>query len=288
MTVNVTQLDVGGLSISVPARASAEVAFLYHEIFEQRCYLQHGITVRDGDVVIDAGANLGLFSLFVARSVPGARIYAFEPLPPILQCAERNLRAYTQVKLENLGLAEREREVTFAYFPKLPSNSTMYPGDKRSETASIWRGFKLRDIWRVSKLHFVLLSLVFPLRRRIVRSYFADKFRDPQLYRCQTTTLDRVFEREQLAEIALLKVDVEGAELDVLAGLSDDNLRRVRQIALELSPKHKSALDRLEQRLRGAGFDRLVLESAVAGSDPRTDIYPCVVYALRRSSKEPA
>ena len=33
----------------------------------RRCYCRHGIRVRNGDTVIDAGANVGLFALFLLR-----------------------------------------------------------------------------------------------------------------------------------------------------------------------------------------------------------------------------
>ena len=44
-----------------------EARFIYDEIFVQRCYSKHGIRVRTGDTVIDAGANVGLFTLFLLR-----------------------------------------------------------------------------------------------------------------------------------------------------------------------------------------------------------------------------
>ena len=43
----------------VHASSRSEVSFLYHEIFEEQSYLQHGITVQDGDVIVDVGANIG-------------------------------------------------------------------------------------------------------------------------------------------------------------------------------------------------------------------------------------
>jgi len=36
-----------------------------YEIFEDQCYLRHGIRLQDGATVVDIGANIGLFSLFV-------------------------------------------------------------------------------------------------------------------------------------------------------------------------------------------------------------------------------
>ncbi|MFC7556536.1 hypothetical protein ACFQU7_36385, partial [Pseudoroseomonas wenyumeiae] len=59
-----------------------ETSFLFREIFEDRCYLRHGLTLRPGDVVFDVGANIGLFSLFAAEETDRARIHAFEPAEP--------------------------------------------------------------------------------------------------------------------------------------------------------------------------------------------------------------
>lgn len=47
----------------VHASSASEALFLYQEIFVEHCYLQHGITVQEADVVVDVGANIGI-SLF--------------------------------------------------------------------------------------------------------------------------------------------------------------------------------------------------------------------------------
>ena len=36
-----------------------EASFIYREIFEERCYVQHGISVHDGGICVDVGANVG-------------------------------------------------------------------------------------------------------------------------------------------------------------------------------------------------------------------------------------
>ena len=53
-----------------------EASFLYNEIFEQQVYLQHGIAaaLTNGAIVFDVGANVGLFDIFLARSVTQALI----------------------------------------------------------------------------------------------------------------------------------------------------------------------------------------------------------------------
>src|SRR4029079_3076700 len=54
-----------------------ETDFLYQEIFEQRCYLRHGITLPDAACVFDVGAHIGLFTLFVRQESPRATVHAF-------------------------------------------------------------------------------------------------------------------------------------------------------------------------------------------------------------------
>src|SRR4051812_11915781 len=38
---------------------------IYRDIFEDQCYRRHGVSVRDGDCVLDVGANTGLFVLYL-------------------------------------------------------------------------------------------------------------------------------------------------------------------------------------------------------------------------------
>ena len=53
-----------------------DLFFLYHEIYEQQSYLQHGIHLQPGDTVLDVGANVGLFSLFASAAV-GTKVTIF-------------------------------------------------------------------------------------------------------------------------------------------------------------------------------------------------------------------
>ena len=95
-----------------------ETEFLFKEIFEQQGYLKHGVTLRDGDCIFDVGANIGLVSLYFGLSRRNVSIYAYEPMPEVYKALCLNARLYDlDVKAFNLGLAERERETTFTYYP---------------------------------------------------------------------------------------------------------------------------------------------------------------------------
>src|ERR1035438_5085926 len=68
-----------------------ETRFVHREVFGERCYLRHGIELRDGDCVFDVGANIGLSSLFFHREREGVRIFAFEPSPAACECLRANM-----------------------------------------------------------------------------------------------------------------------------------------------------------------------------------------------------
>lgn len=62
--------------------------------------------IHDGDIVIDAGANLGMFSIAVARHAPNAKVYGFEPVPTTFVSLKKNVAPYPNVKVTNSGLGE--------------------------------------------------------------------------------------------------------------------------------------------------------------------------------------
>jgi hypothetical protein len=47
--------------------AAAETKYVYQEIFEDRVYFRHGISLASGESIFDIGANIGLFTMFVKR-----------------------------------------------------------------------------------------------------------------------------------------------------------------------------------------------------------------------------
>jgi FkbM family methyltransferase len=64
------------------------------EIWYDRAYSPDGFyRPADGDVIIDAGANVGLFTVWLARQNPLCHIVAVEPFPENFCLLQENLRA---------------------------------------------------------------------------------------------------------------------------------------------------------------------------------------------------
>ncbi|MDR2883035.1 MAG: FkbM family methyltransferase [Alistipes sp.] len=79
--------------------------------------------VRVGDVVIDIGANLGYYSREISRLVGvGGKVYAVEPVRPILGVLARNLRRRSNVEIVPCALGTEERTVTMV------NDSSRYTG----------------------------------------------------------------------------------------------------------------------------------------------------------------
>lgn len=71
--------------------------------------------VRPGDVAIDIGANLGYYARTLAQLTgPEGKVYAVEPVPPILAVLRRNLRGCRNVEILPYALGTEEREIRMA------------------------------------------------------------------------------------------------------------------------------------------------------------------------------
>lgn len=68
--------------------------------------------VREGDVCIDIGANLGYYSLPLSQLAgPGGRVYAVEPVPVIGRVLRRNLRSCRNVEILPYALGGENRPI---------------------------------------------------------------------------------------------------------------------------------------------------------------------------------
>lgn len=72
---------------------------------------------REGDVFFDVGANLGWYSLVLGRSCPGAKVYAFEPIPSTIEVLKKNIQLNRLDNIEAIGLGmfNEEKDLNFLF-----------------------------------------------------------------------------------------------------------------------------------------------------------------------------
>lgn len=230
-----------------------ETESLYEEIFVRQAYLRHGIDLRDGDCVFDVGANIGLFTLFVHSRCADARVFAFEPSPPAYDVLRRNVAAYCpNTTVFDCGLADSNGERPFTFY----RNSTVFSG---------FAADPARDRVAVEAVVRNAVRTTLPADSPDLEPLVDELTRgrlDTESYLRPTRTLSSVIESSMngygLPRIDLLKIDAEGSEAAILAGIADEHWPLIRQVVAEV---HDAACGRqLQALLTQRGF-QVVLDS---------------------------
>ncbi|SRX75628.1 FkbM family methyltransferase [Aequorivita antarctica] len=71
---------------------------IFKEIFVNKVYDQGEVKIKEGDVVFDIGANVGVFSLYASK-IKGTQVFAFEPHPSNFKILLNNVN---QNNIENI------------------------------------------------------------------------------------------------------------------------------------------------------------------------------------------
>jgi FkbM family methyltransferase len=227
-----------------------ECRVLYNEIFTKGCYLPPEGELPDGGVVVDVGANIGLFALFAARRWRPALHLAVEPVPPVVELLRANIAGagLTNVTVLQAAAGDYSGVGRITYFPDLPSNSTSNPDTKEAELEPLGPRTRRRAEAR--------------MRRRIE-------------YPVAVRTLEELLPDPLPGRIDLLKVDVEGDELAVLNGIGAQTWPLLDRVVVEVSHYPSGQVEAVVDVLK-----RQDLRVLVADPDPVKTI-TATVWGLR-------
>ncbi len=102
--------------------------------------------VNVGDIVVDAGANIGYYTILLSRAVgPTGKVYAFEPGKECFDLLSRNVAENNceNVILINKALSDKEGEIKFYVNEKDKASSSMLEETKHLGTEVIAEGTTL-------------------------------------------------------------------------------------------------------------------------------------------------
>jgi FkbM family methyltransferase len=205
-------------------RGSALV--LYHQVLE---YFDPRWVVEPGMTVFDVGANTGLFSLEILHRTGGtARVVSFEPAPAVYALLVRNLTDQfpnAEVRPIKAAVADRRGIATFYCRPRASAMSSL--GREYLATAADVNRFveqvvagDLPEVYRAGVPGW-LRRIPRPLARWMVRTGFRRVVGRVEPVPCELTTVEAVVRDMAVERIDLLKIDVEGAEWEVLTGVGE-------------------------------------------------------------------
>lgn len=223
----------------------------YDEIFTARIYEMYGIALADGDTVFDVGANIGLAVLWVGDRIGRGTVHAFEPIPATFAALERNVgrHPHLDVHLHAAGGSDRDGTATFSFYPLTSTSSSMYPDDSAQARDESDR-FILADLRRRVGAGVDLLPRWLA---RAVAGAVRRRYQRAERVSCRLVRLSTVIRAAGVTRIDLLKIDVEGAEFDVMAGIDAEHWPLVRQVIVEVH-EGAEACARMEGILAAQGF----------------------------------
>lgn len=246
-----------------------ETEYLYEEIFDKRVYVRHGIELPADACVFDVGANIGMFTLFIREHYPDARVYAFEPIAPIFKTLLLNVELTgANAKTFPFGLSDKKGSATFTYYPQYSMMSGLSDYAHTEGDVDVVKKY-LENQQRAGAED---VSALLENADEILAGRFAG-----QSFEAPLKTLSECIRDEQVGRIDLLKVDVQRAELDVLAGIEPPDWAKIRQVVMEVhdEPGRRSEgrIGHLTSLLEGRGFEVTVEQDEVMTGTDRYNLY---------------
>ena len=222
-----------------------------------------GVETRRGMTVFDVGANIGMFSLEVLRRCGGeACIFAFEPAPDTFSYLERNLRElfpYAPVVAACTAVADRPGTATFYHRPWASGTSSLQPELPPPDDSRVEASLREPPEEYRSQIPGWFQHLPRGVAKAILRQGFRLAGNDVVPIQCAVTTVSDVLREHDIERIDYLKIDVEGAELDVLRGIVPDDWARIARLGMEVHDVD-GRLRTIRKMLAFAGFDDVDVE----------------------------
>jgi len=191
---SVTEFRVVDRQSGVVCLCKPDAHRMFGEVWFDHDYDVPGTPLRTGDVVLDIGGNQGFFTCYAAWL--GCRVLSYEPDEENINLMEKNLHAND-----------------------LHSLVTVMPAAVQAQEGEV-------ELFRTKQLGGGMNTTV----TRIAN--------DPSFNKRDSVTVPAVSIRsilrdENLEQIRLCKMDCEGAELEIIESMSEEDMRRIESFAIE-------------------------------------------------------
>ena len=230
----------GDLHLAVIDPHERDTRYIYEEIFVSQIYDHAEMRVPKHPVIMDVGANIGLYCLWAHRRYQPQEIYCYEASPrtfPYLLANANSLvdPEITHAHLFNRALSSRTgQQLTLYQSPLVSGISTLLDKDKVPWVQALAASGEIMA-------HAVV-----------------------------TSTVSDELAANKIANLDLLKIDVEGFFMEVLKGIAEADFAKISNIVVEV--------DYSDQ----AGATANDVEALLAPKGYRTDRHEDLFYAWRR------
>jgi FkbM family methyltransferase len=198
------RMTFGGLDLAVIDPHERDTRYIYDEVFVSQIYYHPEMRIPKHPVIMDVGANIGLYSVWAYRRYQPRDIYCYEASPRTFPYLVANTKSLvdpeiTRIHLFNRALSSRSgQQLTLHQSPLVSGISTLLGGDK------------VRWVQGLTESGEIMTHQVV------------------------TSTVSDELAANKIASIDLLKIDVEGFFMEVLKGIAEPDFPRISNVVVEV------------------------------------------------------
>ena len=198
------RMTFGGLDLAVIDPHERDTRYIYDEIFVSQIYDYPEMRVPKHPVIMDVGANIGLYCLWAHQRYQPRDIYCYEASPRTFPYLSANAKSLV------------DPEVTRAHLFNRPLSSltgqqlTLYQSPLVSGISTLLDGHKVPWIQGLTTSGEIITHDVV------------------------TSTVSDELMANKIAHLDLLKIDVEGFFMEVLKGIAEPDFAKISNIVVEV------------------------------------------------------
>lgn len=221
-----------------------ETLFLQREIVQQEQYY-HPNTMHNlpqDSTVIDIGCNIGLFSLWCNTRFLShrAKFHLIDANGKVLECAKKNQPDNTNWTFDQLLMGEMDNaEKRFISFDLLTGWSSSHVAFSQNDKIDHLFQYFINTAYIMNLIQIVIYPFFYVIVKLMLLLHEEKKIK--------TVTLSTWMKTHGIDRVDLLKIDVEGSELDILRGIKSNDWQKIDRIVLEVEQNHEIIIALLEQ-----------------------------------------
>ena len=124
---------------------------IFDQVFADRQYKWFGIETLNPKVIVDAGANIGLASLYFSQQFPHARIYCIEPVSTNYNLLQKNLSNYSNIQTLQGAVWHTDEYLEI----ENPEGYSAGLSMKSSSTSNKMKGYSLPSLMKLFELEHI-------------------------------------------------------------------------------------------------------------------------------------
>lgn len=196
-------------------------AYPLYDIFITKCYEHPKCKVEQNDVVIDIGANLGLFSYY-AITKGAKKVYAFEPGESQSKAIKYNFGSCGNLVVEQKAVTSDNGILQFSKHKTMSILSGLFSDTKIDDNSQIGQQININNY---------------------------------EISECQSVNLIDYCKEKNIEKINFLKIDCEGSEYKIFESLNDDFIKSIDKITMEYHLNTDGRVKYLIEKLECNGFN---------------------------------